>query len=150
MLYTTLVLKPNAKGHMNIQLQPGEGNVGSSMISSHWWVNAEIRHLKTCLDSLFSSCCFAKFCFDPGRHKLQQRGRSEEGGDQTGDRLLWVLHNTNILARVNIAPLGVTVKVSQSLIPFHCGDDVRSAEQSGSDRHEINQNNKDWTSRRTE
>lgn len=58
--------------------------------------------------------------------------QAEEGrqrrGQGLGDRLLWVLHNTNILARAKIAPVEVAAKVNLSLIPFHCGVQVWSDE----------------------
>lgn len=65
----------------------------------------------------------------------ERERRGEERGERgLGDKLLWVLHNTNILARAKIAPVEVAVKVSLSLIPFHCGVHVWSDRTSGSDR----------------
>lgn len=54
-------------------------------------------------------------------------GEAEVGEEKgLGDRLLWLLHNTNILAWAKIAPVEVAIKVSLSLIPFHCGVQVWS------------------------
>lgn len=56
---------------------------------------------------------------------MEGHSQAVEGGQRReeqalADRLLWVLRNTNILARAKIAPVEVAVKVSPSLIPFHC------------------------------
>lgn len=54
------------------------------------------------------------------------RGEERRGEEGLGDRLLRVLHNTNILALPKIAPVEVAGKVSLSPIPFHYRVQVQS------------------------
>lgn len=68
------------------------------------------------------SLCHLVFVFAPLTQSREEKGAV--------DRLLWVLHNTNILARAKIAPVEVAVKVSCSLIPSHCGVHVWSSSRS--------------------